>query len=52
MARLKRRDLAVIFMTRHRNLHRYVDGDKVLIKPVDADLVIDAIAASLGRQRA
>ena len=51
MARLKRHDLAVIFMTRHRDLHQYVDGHKVLIKPVDADLVIDAIAASLGRQR-
>jgi len=52
MARQKRRDLAVIFMTRHRDLREYVDGDKVLMKPVDTDLVIDAIAASLDRQRA
>ena len=45
MARLKRRDLVVIFMTRHPDLREHVHGDTVLMKPVDAGLVIDAIAA-------
>jgi DNA-binding NtrC family response regulator len=52
MARQKRRDLAVVFMTRHPDLRAHVDGDKVLMMPLDAHLVIDAVAESLNRQRA
>src|SRR5258708_40365021 len=34
MARQKRRGLAGIFITRHRDLREYVDGDKLMSKTV------------------
>jgi CheY-like chemotaxis protein len=51
MARQKRRDLAVIFMTGNPHLRQYVEGDKLLMKPVNGDLLIAEIAASLARTK-
>lgn len=52
MARQKRPDLAVIFMTGYDEFGKDVDGDKILQKPIEIQTVLDEIAASLKLTRA
>jgi DNA-binding NtrC family response regulator len=45
MARWKRPNLAVIFMTGHPDLREHVEGEKLFMKPIDPDVVLKEIAA-------
>jgi DNA-binding response OmpR family regulator len=45
LARMKRPNLAVIFMTGHPELREHVEGEKLLMKPIDPDVVLKEIAA-------
>jgi len=47
MARHRRPDVAVIFMTGYAEFVEEVAGERILIKPVRATAVLEAIAASL-----
>lgn len=49
MGRWRRRDLAVIFMSRDRDLGTEIDGDTILLKPIDGSSLLDAIAKRLGK---
>jgi DNA-binding NtrC family response regulator len=49
MARLKRPRLAVIFMTGHPDLRKFVLSDKLLLKPIDIQQLLSEITASLAR---
>jgi CheY-like chemotaxis protein len=49
MGRWKRRDLAVIFMSRDADLGTEIDGDTILLKPIDASSLLDAIEHRLGK---
>jgi CheY-like chemotaxis protein len=51
MARRKRPDLAVIYMTGYDELGKDVDGDKILLKPLEPQTVLDEINASLRNAR-
>jgi CheY-like chemotaxis protein len=52
MARQKRNDIAVIFMTGYDELGKEIDGYKILVKPVETQTVLDEITASLLAVRA
>jgi DNA-binding NtrC family response regulator len=52
LARQKRPDLAVILMTGYPDVRQYVDGYKLLLKPVEGDQLLSEITASLARARA
>jgi CheY-like chemotaxis protein len=52
MARWKRRDLAVILMTGHPELVKHASGERVLLKPVMADVILAEVAAALTPIRA
>jgi two-component system cell cycle sensor histidine kinase/response regulator CckA len=52
MARWKRRDLAVILMTGHPELVEHAFGERVLLKPVMADVILAEVAAALTPIRA
>lgn len=49
MAQQKRRDLKVILMTGHPELRSEIGQYQFLLKPVAAELVIDAIDRALGK---
>jgi DNA-binding response OmpR family regulator len=49
MGRWKRRDLAVIFMSRDPDLGSEIDGDTILLKPIDASSLLDAIEHRLAK---
>jgi DNA-binding response OmpR family regulator len=51
MGRWKRRDVAVIFMSRDRDLGTEIDGDTILPKPIDSSSLLDEIAQSLRKSR-
>ena len=51
MARQKRPQLPIIFMTGHVELLNVSDGDQILLKPVSLPLVLDEIAETLRRTR-
>jgi CheY-like chemotaxis protein len=51
MARLKRPSIAVIFMTGHPELEQHIQGDKLLLKPVDGNQILTEITTSLTRSK-
>jgi CheY-like chemotaxis protein len=51
MARQKRPGLPVIFMTGYDELGNDVDGDKILLKPLEPETVLDEIKTSLKNAR-
>jgi CheY-like chemotaxis protein len=51
MARQKHPHLPIIFMTGHVELLNVAEDDQILLKPVSISLVLDEIAAALGKTR-
>jgi CheY-like chemotaxis protein len=49
MGRWKRRDLAVIFMSHDSDLGSEIDGDAILLKPIDAASLLETIDRKLAR---
>jgi CheY-like chemotaxis protein len=47
MARWKRHGIAVILMTGHPELVEHASGERVLLKPVRADVILAEVAAAL-----
>jgi CheY-like chemotaxis protein len=47
LARRKRPDLAVIFMTGYGELGENIDGDRILLKPIETQTVLNEIAAKV-----